>query len=573
LEEVTEEETVALEERAMPASPVVPDVEPPTDTSSSVALHSRETSLKTSRSAVATPQEAMRQDEIRRMRFFTAFAGTLATLACALAYLLPGNPLARDIHFVGAALTAIMGFTLAVVLRNDSNYRVWMGTSFGLVATAATSAGFYFWGVNSAIILVIPIGTFFFALGESYTGALLIHAVACIAHGLISALQILGVIPEVGMIKAETFNDTHRWGILLALQIIYLGAFVMARALRRSSMETLERLDGAVREVAQREALLEEAKDDLARALKVGGPGRFTGQVLGSYRLGTILGRGGMGDVYGATHVETEELAAVKMLNREGMTNSSLVARFYRELEITRSIRGENIVRVLEFPEPDAPIPYLAMERLHGKTLGDLLRVRPSLGMKEMLYLMRALTTGIGAAHAQGIVHRDLKPKNLLAHKQGSKTVWKILDFGVSKLLDQSGTLTQGKVIGTPSYMAPEQAAGEEVDARADLYSIGVILYRVLTGRRAFLGASIPALLRAVHADMPPQPSKIAELSHEIDCVLAIAMAKKPEDRFGTAEELAAAVEQAAKESLDEEIRLRGEALMESYPWGKRNAF
>ena len=571
--EPTVDRTVSLTERALPVAPFLPDAEPPTDKSTAVGVDSRGTHPRDGHGEMASPQEAMRHEDIRRMRFFTVFAASLATIACGLALLLPGDPLARNIHIAGAALTALVGFSLAILLRDATRYRVWMATFFGLVASAATSAGFYFWGVNSAIILVIPIGTFFFALGESYWGAVAIHVFASTMHAAITVLQILGVIPEVGMIKAEDYGDIHRWGILVALQIIYLGSFLMARALRRSSLNTLERLGAAVRDVAQREALLEEAKDDLARALKVGGPGRFTGQVLGQYRLGTILGRGGMGDVYAATHEENGELAAVKMLNREGMTDSSMVARFYRELEITRSIREEHVVRVLDFPEPDAPMPYLAMERLNGKTLGEVLRSNPKMPTEHVLVLMKALTSGIGAAHELGIVHRDLKPKNLLAHRQGEKTVWKILDFGVSKLLDQSGTLTQGHVIGTPSYMSPEQAAGKNVDARADLYSIGVILYRVTTGRRAFLGASIPAILRAVHSDMPPKPSEIANLSHQMDCALAVAMAKKPEDRFSTAAELGTAIQEAFAGELNPSTIKRGEELMERYPWGQREVF
>lgn len=133
--------------------------------------------------------------------------------------------------------------------------------------------------------------------------------------------------------------------------------------------------------------------------------------------------------------------------------------------------------------------PYLAMERLQGDTLGDVLWADPQMSTRKLLALTKALTDGIGAAHKLGIGHRDLKPANLLAHQTGRRTVWKILDFSVSKLQDHSGELTQGKMVGTPTYMSPEQAAGEDVDSRAGPYSIGVILYRVLTGRLAFRGS------------------------------------------------------------------------------------
>lgn len=520
---------------------------------------------------VASPTQAMHLEEVRRMRFFTIFAALMATTACAVIPLLDGAPLARNIHWLATISTAMIGFVTAIVIRDGTRYRSWMGTVLGLSAATAISSGFYFWGVYSAVLLMVPIGTYFFALGASFWGAVAIHTLGATAHAALAILQIAGVVAPVGLIQPLRFEALQQAGMLAALQIVFLGAFVMARAVRKSSMDTLERLDGAVRYIAQREALLEEAKEELARARKVGDAGRFTGQVLGSFRLGNILGRGGMGDVYEAVHTESDELAAVKLLNRDAISNPGLVARFYRELEIARSIQAEHIVRVLEFPEPDAAIPYLAMERLHGETLGDVLRAESQMSPRNTLALLQAMTDGIGAAHKLGIVHRDLKPANLLAHQQDGRTVWKILDFGVSKLQDQSGELTQGKMVGTPTYMSPEQAAGEDVDARADLYSIGVILYRVLTGRLAFRGSSIPAILKAVHGDMPAQPSRIAALSTDIDCVLALAMAKHPDDRFASAQELRLAFEQALLGTLTPTTRTRAEKLIARYPWGQRN--
>ena len=144
--------------------------------------------------------------------------------------------------------------------------------------------------------------------------------------------------------------------------------------------------------------------------------------------------------------------------------------------------------------------------------------------------------------------------------------MWKILDFGVSKLADQGGTLTQGQIVGTPDYMAPEQARGVEVDVRADVYALGVIAYRALTGRPAFRGHDIPALLYAVAHTMPPRPSSFG-MAEIFDDVMAVALAKDPALRFQTAAELAAALDAAARDVVDADIRARAERLARTHPW------
>jgi serine/threonine-protein kinase len=207
------------------------------------------------------------------------------------------------------------------------------------------------------------------------------------------------------------------------------------------------------------------------------------------------------------------------------------------------------------------------MERLRGETLSARLREKGRMSLPEAMQLLDDLTRGIGAAHAQGIVHRDLKPQNVFAHHSDGLIVWKILDFGVSKLLSEDGTLTHGRLVGTPSYMAPEQASGSEVDHRADLYSIVVVLYRALTGRPAFTGPSLPVLMRNVSDIMPPAPSHIAELPDDIDLVFAIGMAKRPDDRFDEARALHEAFRAAHEGSLGAQLRRRGERLVEAMPW------
>jgi serine/threonine-protein kinase len=355
---------------------------------------------------------------------------------------------------------------------------------------------------------------------------------------------------------------------MLLIQSTCIAAFYLARSLRQSSLRSLEKLDQAIRGIAQREALLAEARAEMEEVAQIGGPGRYTDQLVGGYRLGVVIGRGAMGEVYEASHEETGRIAAAKLLHPRSLTDRSTVERFLRELRIAASLDVPNVVEVLEIPEPNAPIPYLIMERLRGDSLADVLRESPRLPAREVAAIVREVGRGLRAAHAAGIVHRDLKPHNLFRHQPADgRPVWKVLDFGVSKLMDQSGTLTQGAVVGTPGYMAPEQARGEEVDARCDLYGLGAICYRALTGRPPFSGSDVPTLLYAVVYDMPPRPSSVAPLPAAFDDVLAVAIAKPADRRFADPDQLADAIEAAADDRIDGDLRSRAATLRVDNPW------
>jgi serine/threonine-protein kinase len=522
--------------------------------------------------SVTTPKQAMQADEERRMRLFIWFAGALGLVSCAVTPLMPGDAVATWPFVAAAALTLFSALAVQFLMYRGKPYQSWMGVLIGMCAATAVNTGYYFYGVNSAIVMVIPIGTFFYALGEDFRFAIFVHFYITLGHAVISALQIFGVLPDVGLVRTAEGSMFQQLGMLVGLQTVFFATFWMARALRTAQHNTLEHLDKAVRDIAQREALLNEAKEELARAKHVGGPGRFSEQVLGNFKLGHVLGRGGMGEVYEAVHTDTGELAAVKLLLREAMAKPDMVARFMREVDIASTLQVDNVVKVLEIPDAEAPIPYLAMERLVGETLSAKLRKKARPKLEEASTMVREVAAGIGAAHEAGIVHRDLKPQNIFCHRKEGQKVWKILDFGVSKLMDQSGTLTKDQMVGTPTYMAPEQARGREVDARADLYSLGIISYRVLTGRPAFSGRDLPSILMAVTYDMPPQPSEIAPVDPAFDLVLAIACAKDPDDRFDTAQEFLGAFSQALQGKLSRRLVERGNRLVERHPWGGRSA-
>ena len=178
---------------------------------------------------------------------------------------------------------------------------------------------------------------------------------------------------------------------------------------------------------------------------------------------------------------------------------------------------------------------------------------------------------GLEAARIAGIVHRDLKPQNLfLAQQLRAAPLWKILDFGVSRLLGSAGTLTQDQIVGTPGYMSPEQAAGGDATHRSDVFSFGVVVYRALTGVPAFSAPDTPQILYQVVYRNPTRPSEIIPgIPPDVEKVLAISLAKDPDDRFASALELSAALRAAARGTLDPAIRLHAQTLLTALPWGK----
>ena len=234
-------------------------------------------------------------------------------------------------------------------------------------------------------------------------------------------------------------------------------------------------------------------------------------------------------------------MAAVKTLMAPG---EELLARFRREAEIAMALRSPGLVSVFEVGALDGAVPYLVMELLHGHDLAWHLRKARQLGLQRTIDLCTQVAAGLRDAHAAGIVHRDIKPQNLFLHElAGAPPCWKILDFGVSRLEGGGGTLTQNLLVGTPAYMAPEQARGRIADARSDLFSLGAVLYRALTGQPAFRGDDTPAILFEVVYRGPRRPT-----------------------------ELAAALASIPGKGLSPELKARGEILLLDLPWGGRAA-
>jgi len=496
----------------------------------------------------ASPEDAARLDEIERTRAFMhlVFAFFFVMPPCML--FLDGDPLVARVLLVAIALCVPPSIWLYVVLRDPRRYKEWYVVAVMLVITATTYVGIFYWGVFSPAPALVVVGIFFFCRAQSVGAAWTIFIACAGVQAALAALVITGAMQDRGIFQA---GDRDLDELLIAqgqLQVVFLFTFWLARSARKTMLAAITRHQSAVRQVALREALLIEARQDLDRALKAGGAGRYTDQTIGSFRLGGIIGRGAMGEVYDAVHVDNESAAAVKVLHPNVLDNPDHIARFLREAHAASALSSPHVVKVLAASRPGEPLPYLVMERLRGRDLASQLRDTRRLTTEQLTKLVAEVGSVLDEARVKGIVHRDLKPQNLfLAEGDGGEPIWKVLDFGVSKLAEHHGTLTHGAIVGTPAYMAPEQARASEVDYRADLYALAAIAYRCVTGRPPFAGRDPLSVLFSVVNEEPPRPSEIAGLDPAFDLVLAKGMAKIPARRFDSAAELGAALAAAGE--------------------------
>jgi serine/threonine-protein kinase len=518
-----------------------------------------------------SPAEAMRLDEIARSKVFLRVAILTCVAGVLVALITNGDPLALRVVCAGCAITMVGSVWMLQAVRDPAKFSSRRIIGPAVVIAIGAFGGVYYWGVASPVAAMITYGLYFFSLGSSAPLITTMYIFVALAHGALTVAVITGLIPDRGIISMEHLRTLDQVGILAVVEFLYFITFYTARVSQRVTLDHVSKLEQAVRGVAQREALLAEARAELDRAIAVGGPGRFTDQNVGSFRLGVLIGRGGMGEVYEAHSVTDRREAAVKLLHPGTLADPTHVARFVREAQTAAKLDCPHVVRVLEVGTTSGEVPFLAMERLRGHDLAHQLRRQRRLSLAQADILAAQIAVGLEAAREAGIVHRDLKPHNVFLAETAGMHAWKILDFGVSKQ-GGSGTLTQGHVVGTPAYMAPEQAKGEDVDHRADVYSLAAILYRAVTGHPAFTGKDVPTTLYEVVYRVPTQPSMLAPVPGDIDRVLAIGLAKDRRDRFATALELAQWFTAAVRESLTVEQRRRADDLASRQPWGTRQA-
>jgi serine/threonine-protein kinase len=273
---------------------------------------------------------------------------------------------------------------------------------------------------------------------------------------------------------------------------------------------------------------------------------------MGSYQLGELLGRGGMGEVYKASHRMLARPAAIKLIRPEMLGGSDpamaarAIARFRREAEAAAQLRSAHTVDLYDFGVTRDQTLYLVMELLDGMDLESLVRRHGPMPAARVVYVLRQVCDSLEEAHARGLVHRDIKPANIHLGRVGCRDDFvKVLDFGLVKTSAagpaQSLATVEGVIMGTPAYMAPEMALGDTVDGRADLYALGCVAYYLLTGEQVFTGDTVLKVIAQHVQALPVPPSERTELPipATLEYLVLACLAKKPEERPENARQLA----------------------------------
>lgn len=274
-------------------------------------------------------------------------------------------------------------------------------------------------------------------------------------------------------------------------------------------------------------------------------------ELEGKYRLESVIGHGNFGTVYRATHLSLKHPVALKFFT-SGLKANRSASRFQREAMSACRIEHPNAVQVLDLSVTDKGIPFLVMELLEGRSLAHELKQSRELSLARCQELLMPICQVLSQAHALGIVHRDIKPQNIFIHRGRQGEVVKVLDFGIAKLIDDSAMedkITVDGIVGTPMYMAPERFGGGSCDERADVYSIGVMLYEMLTGRRPF--ESEGDLFKLILLHMNETPKSICELRPEVPLAieeLVLDALSKKRDQRPSVDELARRFDEALQE-------------------------
>lgn len=454
---------------------------------------------------------------------------------------------------------SLLGFAIVAVRMSVRTMRTITIVST-VIETSATVFGSWGYGsVNSHLLLFALLIVLIYRLTFDFRIGVIAFGVTFCGLWTVVILEMTGVIPPqpIGMdgeIDGMYLIAQRQLGAMIVVSVTLIFVFLAAN----TAVARLRYKDQAIKML--RESLY---------AAGGGKVGTHTGKLLrDTYRLGVLLGTGGMGEVYEGTHARTRRKVAVKMLHPHLVEDQSVLKRFQREAEITGCMGSEHIVEVIDIDDEDGQ-PFLVLEYMEGESLGALVNRRGALPPELVADIVGQVASGLDVAHEAGVVHRDLKPENVFVCKVGSKRVAKILDFGVSKIRGNATALTNEiAILGTPDYMSPEQAVGrvEDINASADIFALGAVAYTALTGCKPFEASSVPALLRRICDEEPiPLTERRADLPDAED-VLAIAMAKRPDERYESAAAFARDLRAAIEGNADPSVSKRAARVSRGKP-------
>jgi hypothetical protein len=474
--------------------------------------------------------------------------------------------LRRSAHFDDRALTWFVGLNVPLLLVSVAlnwtllrRRRRGYTTAFACVVALEMFTSMV-WihltgSVSSYFLIVVPVLVLSYRLFASYGLGLATYAMGAAMHLGVVALELSGVIGTAPLFASDPgpvyAEPAFRVAAAASIQMLFVVMFILANVVARALREKETELDAAQRE--------------LDRAVAEVQPGRLSGKVLSArYRLGELLGRGGMGEVYEAHPVAGGEPVAIKVLYGH-LCDPDELERFRREAAIAAKLPAEYVAQVHELGlDPEGGHHYLVMERLRGEDLGTLLRRRAQLPSAELLPIVEQLAAALDAAHAVGVVHRDLKPQNVFLLADSDPPRIKLLDFGVARFSDGSQLTQSSMLIGSPGYLAPEQAVTHfgQVGPRTDVFALGSLVYRAITGHPAFPARNAAlAVYEAVYRD-PPRPSEHEPaLPVDVDDVIALALAKDPRQRYASPGELARDLRAAFACELPPDVRDRARAV------------
>jgi predicted Ser/Thr protein kinase len=473
-----------------------------------------------------------------------------------------GNP---DLdHRLAIVSVAVMNGFLAldVIFSLAFLRRWWRGYGFFFGVAMTCELGVFLWWIymtgsaTSYYVSAVAVGVFVARAMSTYRISLAIMVIALVVQATVFVLEKKGILPNAplvhgagarGLYIPPGFRDMAAASMAMSYPFSFLSANLLSKVVRRQL------------------AALEQVKNELRRAVDQARVGRLSGTRLGEYSIDDLLGRGGMGEVYAARRVKGGQEVALKLLHAHLGSDDKMRARFRREAEVVSKMPVGTVAAVYQFGTTEEGYDYIVMERLRGEDLGALLRRRERLEPEEVLTMAQRVAVGLDAAHAAGVVHRDLKPQNVFL--VGPDDI-RLLDFGIARLHEAVHAMTAtAAVLGTPGYMPPEQAAGGEVGPAADVFALGAIVYRGLTGKPAFPSRSpAGALYEALHHDPPPVSELVPGLPRDVDAVLTLALAKDPQARYQRASELAEDLDAALRGRLPDATRARAAALRRAAP-------